>query len=384
MDKSGIKSVGTAIVLGDEIYWANGYGEQPENNTMYGIASITKTFTATALLQLYEKGVFNLDDDVNKYLPFSLRSSFYPNVSITFRMLMSHKSGLARGSEDVGYFVHQNLVHEWLNESTSYPPLPEFMKELLTENGTYYSQSVFSKNKPGQTFGYSNIGFTVLGYLIELLSNKSIDVYLHDYIFLPLNMSNSGYNHSKYKSQVAIPYVYDLDAGFNGTEEENIQLPVYSTIPVGSTGILTSTLDLSKYLIVHMNRGEYKGVRILKEETVNLMHSSMFGWGVLPSGFGGHNGHTQGYMSEMGFDEGTISKPALGTIVFVNKGGEGVTVFRTKISDALRRVGMNLFTSSTIISTITQDRTTLSSTGIINILSLGIIVIFYRKTTRYK
>ena len=93
-EKSGIPSLAVSIVVGDELIWAKGYGNQSDLSTAYVTGSIDKTFITTAIMQLNEKNLIDLEDDVNGYLPFSVRHPDYPDIPITIRMLLTHKSGL--------------------------------------------------------------------------------------------------------------------------------------------------------------------------------------------------------------------------------------------------------------------------------------------------
>ncbi len=100
-------SVSSCIIINDSVVWSKAYGIYDiENNkpatpdTLYLMASISKTVTATALMQLYDQGLFDLDDDVNNFLPFSLRNPNFPDIPITFRMILSHRSSLASDNSD--------------------------------------------------------------------------------------------------------------------------------------------------------------------------------------------------------------------------------------------------------------------------------------------
>ena len=95
-------SVATCIIKDGMVAWEKGYGyydieNQKETNKdiLYLQVSVSKTVTATALMQLYEQGLFDLDDDVNKYLPFDLRNPNHPDDPITIKMLLSHRTSLA-------------------------------------------------------------------------------------------------------------------------------------------------------------------------------------------------------------------------------------------------------------------------------------------------
>ena len=95
-------SIATCIIHDDEVVWSKGYGYYDLENLkpttediLYLQASVSKTVTATALMQLYEKGLFDLDDDINDYLPFELRNPNHPDEHITIKMILSHRSSLA-------------------------------------------------------------------------------------------------------------------------------------------------------------------------------------------------------------------------------------------------------------------------------------------------
>ena len=99
MSFTHIPSLSACIIKNDTIVWSKAFGwsdiynlKKAKSDTIYRVASITKTFTATALMQLYEQGLFDLDDNVSEYLPFDLKNPKYPECNITFRMLLAHQS----------------------------------------------------------------------------------------------------------------------------------------------------------------------------------------------------------------------------------------------------------------------------------------------------
>lgn len=102
-----------AVVVGDEIIWAHGYGEQPDLSTIYMVGSIDKTYLTTAFLQLVEEGKIGLDDDIRDYLPFELRNPLAPDVPITPRMLLSHQSGLAHDIPGLRYVDNDGPMLWW-------------------------------------------------------------------------------------------------------------------------------------------------------------------------------------------------------------------------------------------------------------------------------
>ena len=265
MKQGGIQSLSACIIENDTVILSKGYGHynkiptiEPTNNTVYWVCSISKTFTATALMQLYEKGLFDLDNNVNKYLPFNITNPYYPNVNITFRLLLSHQSGLywttLNDQIKLGAFLYLKL------------PKSFCFKQYLVPGGIIYQDKVWDNSKPGEKFHYSDIGFDFLAYLVEIISGKPFDSYCKENIFQPLMMNNTSFNFKDFpRKNHANTYVHYKKILF--------KVPLYNIPYLGSGGLHTTTSDLSHFLIAHMNGGSYNGVRILNESTVALMHT---------------------------------------------------------------------------------------------------------------
>jgi CubicO group peptidase (beta-lactamase class C family) len=320
----GYPSLTACIIKGDQIIWSKGYGyydrseQKPATpDTVYNLGSITKTIVGTALMQLYERGLFGLDDDVNTVLPFSLRNPNFPNDPITFRMLLSHTSSLNDNDYTPNYY--------WLNFSGD-PPFsffPEpYLREFLVPGGRWYSPSVWStEHRPGEYGIYANVGFEIISYLVELISGEPFLEYCDTHIFSPLDMKHTGFNLSHFDlNQVAIPYqrymgrYYTINElsiwwGKNNTPPDKYWRERY----YAAGGLYSTVNDLSHFLIAHMNDGVYNGIRILKKETVELMHTILpgnligsfwygLGWlnitwmGITVSGHGGGNPGVQTIM----------------------------------------------------------------------------------------
>ncbi|MFW9917235.1 MAG: serine hydrolase domain-containing protein [Candidatus Thorarchaeota archaeon] len=341
IDVGEIPSLAAAIVKHDRLVWANGYGDQPAVDMIYAIGSVTKTITATAVLQLYERGLIGLEDDVSDYLPFPLRNPNYPNTAISFRMLLSHHSSLKGTHADYyQYCCWQDLLRAMGLSNQTYPSIAEWFRDHLYPNGSS-NPAVWASYSPGTKFVYSNTGFGLLGYLIEIISNQSLGQYFSEHIFEPLGMTTSGYNYSDFEEdKLAIPY----DLGV--TDGELIPLPHYQPWPLGCGGLRTSVLDLSRFLLVHMNKGIYNGTRILKEQTITLMHEEIPGssyglgwaWKTLKSrseSVQGHSGIEIGFTSHMYLVQGTYPAKSYGAIVLTNKVAPGVLYYLDLILEAL-------------------------------------------------
>ncbi len=318
-------SVVAGIVVNDSLVWANAYGAA-RLDTVYLIASITKPFTATAILQLYERNLLDLETDVNAYLPFQLRHPQYPNTPITIRMLLAHQSGIGHPT---GYRALYNARrfdaqwHDWVAtnlgwEFPKFDPMPSletFLEACLTPTGTYYSPTFWRSFEPGTGFSYSSIGYDLLGYVVSQVAQQPFTAYLQEHIWEPLNMTRTGFRAAEFAPNHAIPY----ERIFGILSKTNLELPLYELTCEGGTGIRTTLPDLAQFLLAHMNDGRVNGFQLLQPETVELMHQPAvsltggwegygFGW-ILRSkepgkyhdmkGSQGHGGSDPGFISHM-------------------------------------------------------------------------------------
>ncbi|WP_455140473.1 serine hydrolase domain-containing protein [Candidatus Hodarchaeum mangrovi] len=349
-----IPSLEASLVYKDKIIWTKGYGEQPKVDTVYKIGSITKCFTATALLQLYEQGKFELDDDVNKYLPFSIRNPYYPNKPVTFRLLLLHQSSLLRGGDLYYSYILNDLEQQLGVSNESLLVYPDWLEDIFLSDPSNDSE-VWATWAPAEKqyyLTYSNLGYDLLGYLIEILSNQSIDEYFKKNIFDPLNMTNTHYTYQSYSpDRLAIPhewipeghsFFYPLrPEDYPNGSDRNHHIPIFNLDERGAGALRSTTTDLANFLIAHMNNGIYGDNRILSENLINLMHNEsqvFYGNKIYDSyGFGwmnekiitvevdgkdvthflqGHGGRVFGFNSLMLFNQDIN----IGVIVFVNQG----------------------------------------------------------------
>jgi CubicO group peptidase (beta-lactamase class C family) len=261
-----VPSISMGVIDDNYSLYYKGYGfsrfltrQKPTKDTIYLIASVSKTVAATALMQLYEKGFFDLDDDVNDYLDFNVRNPNHPNIPITFRMLLAHRSSLRNLPKNQFFICY---IKNYFNY-----PYP-MIREMITPNGSIYDENVWNSYSPGKYVDYTDMGYILIEHLIEVLSKQKFSDYCNQNIFIPLKMENTSFNLNNLKrKQLAVPY-FEIGRIF-------IPLPfVEGVYAVG--GLRTSIEDFSHYVIAHMNNGIYKGFRILNESTVNLMHSQQF------------------------------------------------------------------------------------------------------------
>ena len=203
-------SMSACLIHNTTILWKNSYGfsdleaQKPSTTqTIYIVASITKTITSTALMQLYEQGFFNLDDDVNNYLPFSLRNPYFPDDPITIRMVLSHSSSL----------LTDPFTYHWFNYSNPPPilwyPNP-WLEEYLLPNGAYYNDEIWDQiHPPGMYMQYANINYDIVAFLVQLLSGQLFHEYCNEHLFTPLGMTRTSFRLPDLPTDdVAFPYLF--------------------------------------------------------------------------------------------------------------------------------------------------------------------------------
>jgi CubicO group peptidase (beta-lactamase class C family) len=261
MNKTNVPGVSIAIIKDNKVdkYISYGYaniaeGRKVNQDTVFQIASLSKVVTATAIMQLYEQEKLNLDDDINKHIPFSVMNPNFPNEPITIKMLLDHTSGINDNWDvlDSSYTIDSG-------GGDSKVSIGEFSKQYLEVSGKWYStEKNFTENKPGTTFVYSNVGYGLLGYIVEQISEIPFDQYTKNNIFNQLGMSETEWLHKNMKTEnFAAPY------------ENKKELPKYSfpTYPDGS--LKTNVVDFSKFLVSMSDESK----TILKPETIKEMLS---------------------------------------------------------------------------------------------------------------
>ena len=252
------------IVSDGEILLLKGYGfsnlETREhvhpNKALLRMGSISKLFTTTAVLQLAEQGKLNLQDDVNRYLTtFQLDDPFPAPVRVF--NLLTHTSG----------FDERNLGSAALEES-GVIPLGKYLARRMPP----------VVRPPGDLISYSNHGFTLAGYLVELVSGMPFAEYVHDHILKPLGMNRSGFNlPPKLRQEVITGYLFE--------DKQHVVAPFDFFNDGPADAFITSAPDMARFMISHLQQGRYGNAQILKPETVNEMeklqythHPGMPGW----------------------------------------------------------------------------------------------------------
>lgn len=248
LEQSKIPGLNIAVTSSEEILYQDSFGirqigsKQPmSNNIPSPIGSLTKSFTALAILQQVEKGTLSLDDKVTNYIPWYTTFDKEKSDTITIEMLLNNSSGLPH---NVNYeaFVKNN-------------PLIDFEKALQTH------QNVKLYFDPGTSYSYSNEGFMIAGYILEIVTGMSYVDYVRENIFEPLEMNQTT---TAIEELLETDFIYGHLANVDGFQPAN---KIYSgiMIPAGSE-LISTTSDLSNYARMLMNKGTFHGKQLLSQE----------------------------------------------------------------------------------------------------------------------
>ncbi|MFM1895324.1 MAG: hypothetical protein RLZZ385_398 [Pseudomonadota bacterium] len=253
------------------------------NDTIFRIFSMTKPVAGTALMILYDEGKFQLSDPVEKYIPelanlqvFKSQNddgSFVTEPAVhpmTIRELMSHTGGLMYAPP----LGQGPVATAYAKAGILNPNIP--LKEQITALG-----KIPLNHQPGSQWVYS-ISVDVQGYLVEVLSGQTFDVFLQERIFGPLGMVDTGFFVAPEKvDRLARQYVPQPGGGLRRTDIETNdgqglfhsfrQKPAFFS---GGGGLTSTAADYMKFAQMHLNKGELNGVRILSEEAIDIMRSN--------------------------------------------------------------------------------------------------------------
>ncbi|WP_443947542.1 serine hydrolase domain-containing protein [Pedobacter sp. AW1-32] len=318
MQKYSAVGAAIAVVREGKVVYQKSYGYKDldkkislMNSDIFRIASISKSFSATSIMQLVEAGKLSLNDDFSKLVGFKIRNPNFPNQVITLKMLLSHTSSL---NDSQGYFnldaVNPDRNSDWAKCYNNY--------------------------QPGTKYEYCNLNFNLIGAVIEKFSGERFDQYVKKHILSPLDLY-AGYcvdslDSTKfvklYEYNAADRSFAEAKAAYAPRREElknyvlGYSTPVFS--PTG--GMKISATDLARYMIMHMNYGEVDGKRIISKKHAKLMQTKITddeGYGLalrsvddLIAGVNlkGHNGSAYGLYSTMFFNP----KEKYGFVVITN------------------------------------------------------------------
>lgn len=266
MAEHHIAGTAIAVVKDGKLFFAKGYGYADLANkipvdpkeTIFKIGSVGKLFTWTAVMQLVEQGKLDLDADINTYLDFHIPDT-YPQP-ITLKHLLTHTAGFEDQWFDV--FV-------W-HEADLKPP------------GEWLASHIPARVRPpGSAVAYSNYSTALAGYIVARLAGQPYEQYLQEHIFAPLGMVHSSAQSPlppDLRTHASLGY-WDIGAGLQPVVDYPQYMGQSAMLPAG--GHSSSVTDIARFMIAHLENGSYSDAeigerRILKESTVQLMHSTLY------------------------------------------------------------------------------------------------------------
>ncbi|MBP2241802.1 CubicO group peptidase (beta-lactamase class C family) [Cytobacillus eiseniae] len=307
-DKYEIPGFSIGLAKDGQLFYENGFGYRDVENklplssdTVFGIGSVTKSFTCVAVMQLQEAGKLDVNDPVVKYLPeFKTPNEEYTK-QMTIHHLMTHSAGLPplptlfkalsksvandpkfedEGQSDGDIGKVEKAASE--EQNTSVDTYEELIADIASQDFTLLGE-------PGTEFSYSNDGYSLLGAIIERVSGISYEKYMKDYILDPAGMKNSVFHLEELVDHE------DVSCLYNSRKKEEETIVFESNNPwdapsMRAAGFLKSTVnDMLKYAEIYRNEGKVGSAQLLTPESVKLMTTpyiecdkgTYYGYGVM-------------------------------------------------------------------------------------------------------
>ena len=344
VDSGTLAGVSMLVSRGDKVSW-DYYGMQNiedgtpmSGNTIFRLASMTKPIVSVAVMTLVEEGKLQLDDEVQQFIPAFKKLQVYqpdkhfikPKSSITIRHLLSHTGGLTSGFDPspAGKICRQTMHQQR-------PGSLHAIIETLAEIPLAFH--------PGEGWAYS-YSTDILAYIVEQVSGVPIEKYLSRKIFEPLEMDDTGFQVPKYKvDRLATLYATGDDGKLVAADTpEDSPYTNGTYFPRGNGGLTSTIMDYYRFARMLLNGGAYRDVRILKEETIELMATNLLPADQLPINVGGNALPGQGFGLGFGVllnnppfgTEGDYFWPgAAFTYFFISPETDMIGVFMTQLSD---------------------------------------------------
>ena len=301
---------GAVILIGDEkgINYQKSYGiknpetkEEFKNDDIFRIASMTKAITSFAVVKLWEKGLIDFDDPIKKYIPefeyveildsFNEIDSSYTTVKrtkdITIRQLLTHTSGIGYDFID-GNPAIKAIYHKKKQDFMDYGVLCFCDQDVTIGESIRKLSNVPLHHEPGEKYTYG-IGLDVLGYMIEIVSNKTLDVFFKEEIFDPLEMTDTYFYIPESKSERLVPVqTFNSGLSYNTNIVDNDSWVIFEdkrfnvNYPIegervffaGGCGLSSTVKDYYNFLSIFINEGKFKGKQIIEKTTNDLIYKN--------------------------------------------------------------------------------------------------------------
>ena len=265
MQSNPVVGLSVAVVKNNKVIYNHSFGFKDvekqlplTNASIFRIASISKSFTTTAIMQLVAEKKIRLDQDISELVGFKVRNPAYPNTVITLKMALSHRSSI---NDSEGYFSLDAI-----DPATN----PNFAK-------------CYNAYEPDKGYMYCNLNYNLAGSILEKITGIRFDKYIQQQILDPLGLYG-GYNVNALDSNL-IAKIYEFNKETQGftlspnayaprTEEIN-NYTMGRTTPIFSPtgGMKISANDLAKYMIMHSQLGKYEGGRMIPKKLSQQMQA---------------------------------------------------------------------------------------------------------------
>jgi CubicO group peptidase (beta-lactamase class C family) len=239
----GLPGLAIGVVKGDQVFYTGAFGKRrmdtPEpvtTRSLFHMASVSKPFVATALVQLAEQGKVDLDAPVVSYLPY-FHIDDERSDQLTIRQMLTHTAGMP-DVEDL----------EWEKPQYDAGAVERYVRGLGGEKLIH---------APGERFAYSNMAFEVLGDVVSKVAGQAFEEYVKDHIFAPLGMNDSTFLKAQVPPELTMtPHVTTLTTAVS-------QVYPYNRRHAASSTLHSSAVDMCRWLRGNLNRGELDGKRFL-------------------------------------------------------------------------------------------------------------------------
>jgi CubicO group peptidase (beta-lactamase class C family) len=325
MEQTQVMGLSVAVVKNNKIIYTHSFGLKDletrvplTDDCIFRIASISKSFSATSIMQLAEAKKISLEDDISKLVGFTVRNPKYPETVITLRMVLSHRSSI--------------------NDSQGY-----FTLDAINPAKNINWAKCYNDYEPGKGYMYCNLNYNMTGTIIEKISGERFDQYVKHHILDPLQLYAGYCVDSLDRSRFASIYEYNVDsakfiaspAAYAPRREEIANYVLGYSTPIFSPtgGMKISATDLAKYMIMHSRLGKYNGKRIISKKSAKQMQTPLsdtenYGLAILKNDkliagkiMTGHTGSAYGLYSAMFFQP----EEKFGIVVISNGCNPGYT-----------------------------------------------------------
>jgi len=270
--KMKIGGLSYVIIKDGEIVHKQGFGAKnldknlpADENTIYNIASVTKSFISSAIMILVDEGKIEITDPAKKYVPLELGTESDP---ITIKHLMNHTSGIPN-------LANTTLFYYMAREGLTIPPKAKLVP-LSSENDFFrvINNGLEYSHELDQYFHYNNYAYSMLAIIITKVCGKDYREFIKERIFEPLGMKSTTFFPEEFKDNENLAQGYHVNSQDKGGNTRKIERKERRGIFMAAGGIYSCVKDMSIYMLMHLGKGTYRDVKVMSKESSNLMQTN--------------------------------------------------------------------------------------------------------------